>query len=188
MYIISECDVREILTCHSPVCCATCRKTIINRRTMRHKTQQVQESHLPKRYLRSKLSAYSSSSGEENDVNPSHTRSKSPALPPRPRQTIINRALSPSKSSDNTRHSRAESEASVEIHIPDSVSGSPGSRTSSRSSPVHQEAKSDGEGILVDALLKIILQSQNVEMKAQLADVLIANPSLAERIKRANEQ
>lgn len=167
-----------------------CRKTIINRRTMRHKTQlitqQAQDSQLPKRYLHSKLSVNSSSSGEENDSSHSNiARSKSPALPPRPRQTIINRALSPSKNTDSHRLSRAESEASVEIHIPDSASVSPGSRTSSRSSPVHQlqEAKGD-EGILVDALLKIIAQSSSVETKAQLADMLIANPSLAERIKK----
>lgn len=175
------------------VCCTTYRKTIINRRTMRHKThqvtlQQVQDAQIPKRYLRSKLSANSSSSGEENDSSPNIARSKSPALPPRPRQTIINRALSPSRTSDSKRHSRAESEASVELQIPDSASGSPGSRTSSRSSPVHQEAKGKDDGVLVDALLKIILQSQNVEMKAQLADVLIENPSLAERIKKSNEQ
>ncbi len=48
-----------------------------------------------------------------------------------------------------------------------------------------QEAKGD-EGILVDALLKIIAQSPSVETKAQLADMLIANPSLVERIKKGN--
>jgi hypothetical protein len=40
----------------------------------------------------------------------------------------------------------------------------------------------------VDALLKVILNAGNTEMKAQLADVMISNPSLAERLKAAKEQ
>ena len=171
--------------------CATYRKTIINRRTMRFKNQQVQqvqEPIVPKRYFRrSHLSANSSSSGEENDAGTGIARSKSPALPPRPRQTVINRALSPSKNTDSSRLSHAESEASVEIHMSDSPGGSPGSR-SPRSPPIHQSAKSTDESVLVDALLKIIVQSKSVEMKAQLADVLIAYPFLADRVKRVNEQ
>lgn len=150
---------------------------------MRFKTQQVQEPIIPKRYLRrNNLSANSSSSGEENDTG--IARSRSPALPPRPRQTIINRALSPTKNTDSPRLSRAESEASVEIRMSDSPSGSPGSR----SSPMHHSVKIPDDSVLVDALLKIVLQSKSVEMKAQLADVLIAYPSLADRVKRVNEQ
>lgn len=156
---------------------------------MRHKTQLIQESQLPKQYLhRNNVSSHSSSSGEENDTRPRHAKSKSPALPPRPQQTIVKRALSSSKSlnTDDPRLSRAESEASVEVS--DSASVSPVSKRSSRSSPFHQETKSNGDGVLVDALLKIILQSQSVELKAQLADALIANPTLVDRIRSANSQ
>ena len=158
---------------------------------MRLKTQLIQDSELPRQYLRrNNMSANSSSSGEESDTRPAarHAKSRSPPLPPRPQETVVKYALSSSKSSnsDDPRLSRAESECSVAVS--DSASESPVSKRSSRLSPFHQDTKSDDEGVLVDALLKVILQSKSVEMKAQLADALIANPSLIDRIRKASEQ
>ena len=64
------------------------------------------------------------------------------------------------------------------------------SSTGKRSvSPIIQQQKSSSDdAALVSALLKVILKSGSTEMKAHLTDIMIDNPTLAERLKEAKEQ
>ena len=56
-------------------------------------------------------------------------------------------------------------------------------------SPIIQQQKSSSDdGALVSALLKVILKSGSTEMKADLMDIMIDNPTLAKRLKEAKEQ
>ena len=56
-------------------------------------------------------------------------------------------------------------------------------------SPIIQQQKSSSDdGALVSALLKVILKSGSTEMKAHLMDIMIDNPTLAERLKEVKEQ
>ena len=137
-----------------------------------------------------------------------YSRSSSPLRPPRPRQTIINNALSPSRSPrlsspaispTNVHFSPGEDSLRQEGLSPpvhtngthnSSESTSSKSPTSTHStSPPAQDPKPSPDTllILVDALLKIILQSGNTEVKACLTDLLVTHPFLAERFKRAKE-
>ena len=130
------------------------------------------------------------SSDDEKDSfywdHDSYARSKSPARPPRPPQTLIEHALTPtltpsmSLSVSPSPYSQGMNAFNIDRNFP----------TGEKSiSPIIQQQKSCcNDGGLVSALLKVILKSGSTEMKAHLLDIIIDNPTLAERLKEVKEQ
>ena len=131
-----------------------------------------------------------------------YARSKSPARPPRPRQTLIKHALTPNLSPAISPYPNSqgttEDDGKQEEYSPTQKNGSESDTPSSTASnsptrrstsPKVQDRKSSSDdGALVSALLKVILKSGSTEMKAHLTDIMIDNPALAERLKEAKDQ
>ena len=86
------------------------------------------------------------------------------------------------------KDSRSDSLASVEIKLNElQTEASPRPSSVVHSLQTNGSKQKDNE-VLLDALLKLVLQTNNIEMKAKLADLLISNPSLAEKMKEIGEQ
>ena len=81
------------------------------------------------------------------------------------------------------KDSCSDSLASVEIKLNEWLTeASPRPSSVVHSLQTNGSKQKDNE-VLLDALLKLVLQANNIEMKAKLADLLISNPSLAEKMK-----
>ena len=131
----------------------------------------------------------SSSDDEKDSLYKDHdiyARSKSPARPPRPPQILIEHALTPNLT-PSTSPSISPSPYSQGTNVFNMDRNPP---TGERSiSPIIQQQKSSSDdGALVSAFLKVISTSGSTEMKAHLMDIMIDNPTLAERLKEAKEQ
>jgi uncharacterized protein YgiM (DUF1202 family) len=187
------------------------KKTIIKRKTMRTKQKVVRNSSSDSHASKKSLASTPPSSSDEKDsfykTPTRYARSRSPARPPRPRQTLINRALTPNASpnpspgpllspprfpsgvnGDDQDVSPVRNAGSESDSLSSTGSNSPSNHRSTSPPAPSKTPSTNGEAALVDALLKVILNAGNTEMKAQLADVMISNPSLAERLKAAKEQ
>ena len=130
------------------------------------------------------------SSDDEKDSfhhdHDSYARSKRPARPPRPEQTLIEHALT-STLTPPTSPSISPSPCSQGTNVFNMDRNPP---TCKRSIPpiIEQQKSSCDDGALVSALLKVILKFGSTEMKAHLTDIMNDNPTLAERLKEAKGQ